>query len=58
MITSMLPIFDIPFIVIINFRATHSFISTVFMDEIENKCEKPNNLDVSTPSGEVINIIK
>ncbi|XP_022861865.1 uncharacterized protein LOC111382191 [Olea europaea var. sylvestris] len=55
-IIGMLPVFDIPAIVLMDSRSTHSFISTIFMDKIGSKCVETNNiLEVSTPSGEVIN---
>ncbi|KAL2480022.1 reverse transcriptase [Abeliophyllum distichum] len=54
-ITGILPISNIPAIVLIDSGATHSFISNVFMDKIGNKYEKMNGvLDVSIPSGEII----
>ncbi|KAL2541612.1 Pepsin-retropepsin like protein [Abeliophyllum distichum] len=54
-ITGILPISNIPAIVLIDSGAMHSFISTVFMDKIGNKYEKTNGvLDVSIPSGEII----
>ncbi|XP_022858604.1 uncharacterized protein LOC111379464 [Olea europaea var. sylvestris] len=55
-ITGTLPVFDIPAIVLMNSGSTHSFISTIFMDKIGSKCVETNNiLEVSTPSGEVVN---
>ncbi|XP_022891954.1 uncharacterized protein LOC111406814 [Olea europaea var. sylvestris] len=55
-ITGMLPVFDIPAIVLMDSGSTHSFISMIFMDKIGNECVETNNiLEVSTPSEEVIN---
>ncbi|XP_022870423.1 uncharacterized protein LOC111389709 [Olea europaea var. sylvestris] len=55
-ITGMLPVSNVPAIVLMDFGSTHSFISTIFMDKIGNEFIKMNNiLEVSTPSGEVIN---
>ncbi|XP_022857227.1 uncharacterized protein LOC111378283 [Olea europaea var. sylvestris] len=55
-ITGMLPVSDVPAIVLMDSGSTHSFISTIFMDKIGSEFVKMNNiLEVNTPSGEVVN---
>ncbi|XP_022852543.1 uncharacterized protein LOC111374141 [Olea europaea var. sylvestris] len=55
-IIGMLPVFDIPIVVLMDSSSTHSFIFTIFMDKIGNGCVKMSNiLEVSLPSSEVIN---
>ncbi|XP_022868383.1 uncharacterized protein LOC111387969 [Olea europaea var. sylvestris] len=55
-ITGMLPVSDVPAIVLMDSGSTHSFISTIFMDKIGSEFVKMNSiLEVNTPSGEVVN---